>query len=74
VCLARSLLVRPQVLVADEPTASLDEASSRTLEQLARRLADDGVPILWVTHDLAQVDRIADARVVLEGGRVVAGR
>lgn len=74
VCLARSLLVRPQVLVADEPTASLDDASSRTLEQLARRLADDGVPILWVTHDLAQVDRIADARVVLEGGRVVAGR
>ena len=72
VCLARTLLMRPQVLVADEPTASLDEAASRTLEGLARGLADHGVPILWVTHDLAQVERIADRRVLLEGGRVVA--
>ncbi len=72
VCLARTLLMQPQVLVADEPTAALDEAASRTLEDLARGLADDGVPILWVTHDLAQVERIADRRVVLEDGRVVA--
>jgi putative ABC transport system ATP-binding protein len=72
VCLARTLLMQPQVLVADEPTASLDEAASRTLEGLARSLADRGVPILWVTHDLAQVDRIADHRVVLEAGRVVS--
>ncbi len=71
VCLARALLMRPQVLVADEPTASLDQAASRTLESLARALADGGVPILWVTHDLAQVDRIADRRVTLEAGRVV---
>ena len=70
VCLARALLMRPSVLVADEPTASLDHDSTLALEQLARGLADDGVPILWVTHDLAQVGRIADHRVTLEGGRV----
>jgi len=71
VCLARALLMRPDVLVADEPTSSLDHASTLALESLARDLAADGVPILWVTHDLAQVERIADHRVTLEEGRVV---
>ena len=70
VCLARALLMRPSVLVADEPTASLDHESVLMLERLARDLADGGVPILWVTHDLAQVERIADHRVTLEAGRV----
>ncbi len=72
VCLARALLMRPTVLVADEPTASLDHESTLALERLARRLADDGVPVLWVTHDLAQVERIADHRVTLEAGRLVS--
>ena len=72
VCLARALLMRPEVLVADEPTASLDHSSALALETLARSLADEGVPILWVTHDLAQTGRLADHRVRLEAGRVVS--
>ena len=72
VCLARALLARPSVLVADEPTASLDHDATVALEGLARGLAADGVPVLWVTHDLAQVERIADHRVALEAGRVVS--
>lgn len=71
VCLARALLMRPEALVADEPTASLDHEATLALERLARGLADRGVPILWVTHDLSQVERIADHRVTLEAGRVV---
>lgn len=74
ICLARTLLMRPQVVVADEPTAALDETSARYLEELACRLASDGVPILWVTHDLAQAERISDHHVILEEGRVAAPR
>jgi putative ABC transport system ATP-binding protein len=73
VCLARTLATRPEVLLLDEPTSSLDPGPARHLEQLARRLADDGVPLVWVSHDLAQVQRIADEVLVLHGGRVADG-
>lgn len=71
-CLARTLVTDPEVLLADEPTSSLDESTARTLERLARELVDDGVPVLWVTHDPAQSRRLADWVLALDGGRVVA--
>jgi putative ABC transport system ATP-binding protein len=74
VCLARTLATRPEVLLLDEPTSALDPAPARHLEQLARGLADDGVPMVWVSHDLAQGRRLADAVVVLHGGRVADDR
>lgn len=67
---ARALATRPEVLLADEPTSALDAVATRRLEDLARTIADDGVPILWVTHDLDQMDRLADRLVVMAGGRV----
>jgi UDP-glucose/iron transport system ATP-binding protein len=72
-CLARTLLTRPQVLLLDEPTSSLDQATSERLERSVRALADDGVGVIWVSHDLAQVRRISDRVVVLDQGRVVTG-
>jgi putative ABC transport system ATP-binding protein len=68
--LARALTTRPEVLLADEPTSALDTAATHRLEQLARSLAADGMPVLWVTHDLDQVRRLADHLVVLDRGRV----
>lgn len=53
VCLGHALLMAPEVLVADEPTASLDEPATRELEQLLCAACADGVPLQWVTHDLA---------------------
>lgn len=72
-CLARTLVTGPEVLLMDEPTSALDENNTLVLERLGRELADSGVPVLWVTHDKAQVDRIADRRIELDQGRVVAG-
>lgn len=71
-CLARTLLVGPEVLVTDEPTASLDHRSARILEGLAKDAARSGTPVLWVTHDIAQMRRLADHCVVLAEGRVIA--
>jgi len=71
-CLARALVAGPEVLLMDEPTSALDEAARLVLERLARKLADDGVPLLWVTHDLQQAGRLADWVLALEGGRVRA--
>lgn len=68
VCLARSLLAGPDVLLMDEPTSSLDGAAESRLERLGRGLAETGIPIIWVTHDLAQMSRIADRVAMLLGG------
>ena len=71
-CLARALLTEPAVVLADEPTASLDGAARRTIEDLGRSIVDGGVPFVWVTHDVDQLRRLADHVIVLVEGRVAA--
>ncbi|MDZ7679999.1 MAG: ATP-binding cassette domain-containing protein [Acidimicrobiales bacterium] len=68
VCVVRALLLDPEVLVADEPTSAVDHTTTRRIEHLARELADGGVPILWITHDDAQLRRLADHRLSLRNG------
>ncbi len=71
VCLARTLLCEPEVLLMDEPTASLHQAAARTLEETVTRLCNEGdVSVVWVTHDLGQIARLAEHLIVLESGRV----
>jgi putative ABC transport system ATP-binding protein len=75
VCLARTLVTRPEVVLMDEVTSSVDPAATRGLEGLARALAATGVPVVWVTHDLEQMHRLADHVLVVIDGRIVhAGR
>jgi UDP-glucose/iron transport system ATP-binding protein len=71
VCLARTLVTQPEVVLMDEPASSLDPAARHGLEDLALSLAASGVPVVWVTHDLTQMRRIADHVVVVMAGRIV---
>ena len=71
VCLARTLVTNPAVVLMDEVTSSVDPSATRALEDLAAGLATDGVPVLWVTHDLAQMRRLADNVLVVIAGKIV---
>jgi putative ABC transport system ATP-binding protein len=67
-CLARSLLTQPAVVLADEPTAALDTANRDEVEALVRELTGDGVRFVWVTHDRAQLRRLGTDAIVLGDG------
>lgn len=70
--LARAWALQPDVLLLDEPTASLDPSATREVEALIRRVAADGVTVVMASHNLGQVRRLADRVVYLEAGRVHA--
>ncbi|WP_448955599.1 ABC transporter ATP-binding protein [Labrys neptuniae] len=71
VAIARALVAKPAVLLCDEVTSSLDVSVQASVIELLRSLLDDGLGMLFVTHDLAVVRNIADQVVVLQAGRVV---
>ena len=66
--LCRALIVRPRLLILDEPTSALSEAEAERLFEVIRRLRDDGVAIFYVSHRLAEIDNIADRLLVLRDG------
>ena len=73
VAIGRALLARPSLLLMDEPLAALDEARKAEILPFVERLRDEaGVPIVYVSHALAEVARLASTVVVLEAGRVAA--
>jgi putative ABC transport system ATP-binding protein len=59
-CLARALVRRPDCLLLDEPTASLDQQSCGEIDALVRALADGGLTVVLVTHDPRQAAELAD--------------
>ncbi|MDR1078598.1 MAG: ABC transporter ATP-binding protein, partial [Propionibacteriaceae bacterium] len=72
VSLARALVLRPQFLVADEPTSALDvSVQARVLDVFVRLQHEMGFACLFVTHDLAVVDMLADRIAVMRQGRLV---
>ncbi|MGM1018469.1 MAG: ABC transporter ATP-binding protein [Actinomycetota bacterium] len=72
IAIARALAARPLLLVADEPISALDASTQTSVAALMRDLvAEAGAGMLFISHDLAVVRRIADRTLVMYGGRVL---
>ena len=69
--LARALAKQPQVLFLDEPTASLDPAASKAVEDVIRAVTARGLKVVMATHDLGSARRLAGNVVLLHRGRIV---
>jgi oligopeptide transport system ATP-binding protein len=72
VMIAMALACNPQVLIADEPTTALDVTIQAQIVDLVKRLRDElGMAIIWITHDLGVVARIAQRVLVMYGGFII---
>ena len=69
--IAAALAVRPELVVADEPTTALDAEVQRVVVDRLRALRDGGTAVLMISHDLGVVRRLADRVVVMRAGEVV---
>ena len=70
--IARAVVTKPKLLIADEPTGSLDPDLAVEIMQLFKRFNDVGVTVVIATHDVHLIDRFAARRIVLDDGRVVS--
>lgn len=70
VAIARALAMQPAVLLLDEPTSALDPELRDEVRQVLRGLAEEGMTMILVTHDLRLARQVADQVVFLDGGRV----
>jgi ABC-2 type transport system ATP-binding protein len=71
-CLGITLINAPDLLVLDEPTASIDPAGRRRVRETVAGLADAGATVLLTTHDVAEAERLADRVGLLVDGELVA--
>lgn len=70
--IARALSYEPKLLILDEPTSSLTESEADRLLEVVRNLAAQGVAVLYVSHRMSEIERIADDITVFRDGRLVA--
>lgn len=70
--IARSLALRPKVLLLDEPAAGLSKGDKQRLSALLRRIADLGIAVIIVEHDMPMIMALSDHIVVLDGGKRIA--
>ena len=69
--IARAIVTRPKLLIADEPTGNLDPDLSIEVMRIFRRFNEVGVTLLIASHDIALIDRLGCPRIELDGGKLV---
>ena len=70
--IARALMLRPKLLLLDEPTAGMNQTETAEMLELIRTLRDDGLSILLIEHKLDLVMQLSDRVVVMDDGRKIA--
>ena len=68
--IARAIVTRPKLLIADEPTGNLDPDLSLEVMRIFRRFNEVGVTLLIASHDIALIDKLGCRRIEIEGGRL----
>ena len=67
----RGLIIEPNILLLDEPCSNLDPKSANVIEQIIKNSSKSGVKIIFVTHDILQVKRLADDIIFLHNGEII---
>ena len=71
VAIARALVIRPEVLVADEPTGNLDPYSTKDIVELLKRINEFGTTVILATHDKEVIDNLNKRTITLEDGKLI---
>jgi ABC-2 type transport system ATP-binding protein len=71
VSLAKALINEPELLLLDEPTASLDPSTARTVREGIRKLADAGTSVLWTSHNMYEVTDVCNRVLFMSHGKIL---
>jgi len=70
VALARTLVMKPDVVLLDEVTSALDQENTRIVESVIREFSEEGATVLWITHSPEQSRRLGNKLLTVEDGRI----
>lgn len=71
IALIRNLIYTPDILLLDEVTSGLDYQNAKLVENLIKEMNENGVTVIWITHNLEQSESIFNKRICIEEGKVI---
>ncbi len=71
IALIRNLLSKPDILLLDEVTSGLDKENTKIVQSLIKKINEEGMTVLWITHDMDQSKSIFNKRVHIDEGKII---